>query len=136
MVSWLHCLVLTFVPSFGKKTISVCSKTGLNFAQQNNLARNFNKDIQDLSVFLVCTLVLLNLVSIVLKVKTVCTGRWTSGHIFDIFFPGLGTTFFYVLNASFFTVLLKNATFFCILFSSVWRLMTPKKTMCSFAFFS
>ena len=45
MVSWLHCLVLTFVPSFGKKTFSVCSKTGLNFAQQNNLARNFNKDI-------------------------------------------------------------------------------------------
>ena len=51
-------------------------------------------------------------------------------------FSGLGTVFFYVLNASFFCVLLKHATFFCILFSSFWRLMRPKRTMRSFVFFS
>ena len=28
---------------------------------------------------------------------------------------GLGTAFFYVLNASFFCILLKHATFFCVL---------------------
>ena len=31
-------------------------------------------------------------------------------------FSGLGTAFFYVLNASFFCILLKHATFFCVLF--------------------
>ena len=45
---------------------------------------------------------------------------------------GLGTTFFYILNASFFCVLLKHATFFYVLFSSFWRLMRPKRTMRSF----
>ena len=49
---------------------------------------------------------------------------------------GLGTTFFCVLNASFFCVLLKNAMFFYVLFSSFWQLMRPKRTMHSFAFFS
>ena len=49
---------------------------------------------------------------------------------------GLGTAFFSVLNVPFFSVLLKNATFFCILFLSFWRLMKPKRTMHSFAFFS
>ena len=49
---------------------------------------------------------------------------------------GLGTAFFYVLNALFFCVLLKHATFFCILFSIFWQLMKPKRTMRSFAFFS
>ena len=46
---------------------------------------------------------------------------------------GLGTAFFSVLNAPFFSVLLKNATFFCILFLSFWRLMKPKRMMRSFA---
>ena len=36
------------------------------------------------------------------------------------YMPGLGTAFFYILNASFFCVLLKNATFFYVLFSSFW----------------
>ena len=49
---------------------------------------------------------------------------------------GLGTAFFYVLNALFFCALLKHTTFFCILFSSFWRLMKPKRMMRSFAFFS
>ena len=49
---------------------------------------------------------------------------------------GLDTAFFYVLNASLFCVLLKHATFFCILFSSFWLLMRPKRTMRSFVFFS
>ena len=49
---------------------------------------------------------------------------------------GLGTAFFYVLNASFFCVLLKHSTSFSVLFSSFWRLMTLKRTMHSFAFFS
>ena len=40
---------------------------------------------------------------------------------------GLGAAFFCILNASFFCVLLKNATWFCILFSSFWRLMRPQK---------
>ena len=53
-----------------------------------------------------------------------------------ILFTGLGTAFFYVLNASFFCVLLKHTTFFCVLFSSFWGLMRPKRTMRSFAFFS
>ena len=34
-----------------------------------------------------------------------------------------GTAFFYVLNPSFFCVLLKNAMFFYVLFSSFWQLM-------------
>ena len=48
----------------------------------------------------------------------------------------MGTAFFYVLNASFFFVLLKNATFFYVLFSCFWQLMKPKWTMRSFMFFS
>ena len=46
---------------------------------------------------------------------------------------GHRTTFFYVLNASFFCILLNHATFFYVLFSSFWRLMRPKRTMRSFA---
>ena len=49
---------------------------------------------------------------------------------------GLGTTFFSILNVSFFSVLLKNATFFFVLFSSFWRLMRPKRMLHSFPFFS
>ena len=49
---------------------------------------------------------------------------------------GLGTAFFYVLNASFFCVLLEHAMFFWVLFSSFLLLMKPKRTMHSFAFFS
>ena len=33
-------------------------------------------------------------------------------HVYLLFMPGLGTAFFSVLNASFFCVLIKNATFF------------------------
>ena len=50
--------------------------------------------------------------------------------------PGLGNGFFYVLNASFVCVLLKHATFFYVLFLSVWQLMRPKRMMHYFAFFS
>ena len=50
--------------------------------------------------------------------------------------PGLGTAFFYVLNALFFCILLNHATFFYVLFSSFWGLMRPKRTMPTFAFFS
>ena len=35
--------------------------------------------------------------------------------------PGLGTAFFYVLNASFFCVLLKHTMFFCILFLRTFK---------------
>ena len=56
--------------------------------------------------------------------------------IYIYIYPGLGTAFFYVLNASFFCGLLKQAKFFCVLFSSFWRLMKPKITMRYFAFFS
>ena len=48
-------------------------------------------------------------------------------------YAGLGTAFFSVLNVSFFSVLLKNATFFSVLFLRFWRLMKPKRTMRSFA---
>ena len=47
----------------------------------------------------------------------------------------LGTVFFCVLNASFFCIHLKNATFFYILVSNFLRLMKPKRTLRSFALF-
>ena len=43
--------------------------------------------------------------------------------------------FFSVLNVPFFSVLLKNATFFSVIFLSFWRLMKPKRTLRSFPFF-
>ena len=43
-------------------------------------------------------------------------------------YAGLSTAFFSVLNTSFFSVLLKNATFYYVLFSSFWLLMRPKRT--------
>ena len=49
---------------------------------------------------------------------------------------GLGTTFFSVLNVSFFSGLLKNAMFFFFLFLSFWRLMKPKRMLHYFPFFS
>ena len=45
---------------------------------------------------------------------------------------GLGTAFFYMQNASFFCLLLKNATFFYFFFSSFWQLMRPQKLLRSF----
>ena len=48
---------------------------------------------------------------------------------------GLGTAFFCVQHATFFCVLLKNATFFFAFFSNFWRLMKPKRMLRSFAFF-
>ena len=46
----------------------------------------------------------------------------------DTLVAGLCTAFFYILNAPFFSVLLQNATFFCILILSFWRLMKPIRT--------
>ena len=46
---------------------------------------------------------------------------------------GLGTEFFSVLNDPFFSVLLKNATFFSVNFLSFWTLMKTKRMMRSFA---
>ena len=51
---------------------------------------------------------------------------------FSCLISGLGTAFFSVQNVPFFSVLLKNATFFPILFSSFWQLMRPKRTFRSF----
>ena len=48
---------------------------------------------------------------------------------------GLGTAFFCVRHATFFCILLKNATFFFAFFSNFWRLMKPKRTLRSFAFY-
>ena len=48
---------------------------------------------------------------------------------------GLGTVFFCVRHATFFCVLLKNATFFFAFFSNFWRLMKLKRMLRSFAFF-
>ena len=48
---------------------------------------------------------------------------------------GLGTAFFCVRHATFFCDLLKNATFFFAFFSNFWRLMKPKRTLRSFAFY-
>ena len=50
--------------------------------------------------------------------------------------PGLGTAFFPVQNVPLFPALLKNVPFFPVLFLSFWRLMRPKRTECSFPFFS
>ena len=44
-------------------------------------------------------------------------------------------TFWMRRSFAFFCVLLMNPTFFCVLFSSFWRLIKPKRTMRSFAFF-
>ena len=48
---------------------------------------------------------------------------------------GLGIAFFCVRHATFFCVLLKNATFFFAFFSNFWRLMKLKRMLRSFAFF-
>ena len=48
---------------------------------------------------------------------------------------GLGTAFFCVRHATFFCILLKNATFFFAFFLNFWWLMKPKITLRSFAFY-
>jgi hypothetical protein len=40
--------------------------------------------------------------------------------------------FFCVQHAMFFCIPFKNATFFFAFFSNFWRLMKPKRTLCSF----
>ena len=54
-----------------------------------------------------------------------------SWHIRE-FLAGLGTAFFSVLNESFFSVLLKNAMFFCVLF----EFLATHETQKNAAFFS
>ena len=53
-------------------------------------------------------------------------------YMYTDYSAGLGTTFFYVQNALFFCVLLKNTTFFYILFLSFWRPLRPQKIVVFF----
>jgi len=46
------------------------------------------------------------------------------GH-YGVVKAGLGTPFFYVLNAPCFSLHFQNETFFYVHFSSFWRLMRP-----------
>ena len=60
-------------------------------------------------------------------VKVLC-GMGDFFTVSRMFCAGLGIAFFSVQNVPFFSLLLKNATFFSVLFLSFWRLIRLKRT--------